>query len=606
MSSLRFPKTYDVIIVGAGHAGCEAAFAASKMGHQTLLTTINLETVAQMSCNPAIGGPGKGHLAREIGALGGEMAMAIDRAGIQFRMLNTTKGPAVWAPRAQIDKQRYHDIIRRRVEEQRNLELMQLTITDLIIKKNAVRGVITRSGLEIHGKTVIITAGTFLNGLIHVGMSATPGGRMGEFSSVQLPGALSRLGFAMGRLKTGTPARLHAATIDYSCFSEQLGDKHPCAFSYDCELPKMKQIKCYLGYTTPKTHKLIKGNLKRSPLYSGKITGVGVRYCPSIEDKIVKFPDKEKHQIFLEPEGLNSREIYINGLSNSLPQDIQLKMLKTINGLEGAQIMRFGYGIEYDYADPTQLLATMETRKIKSLYFAGQINGTTGYEEAACQGLIAGINASLAVEKRPPFVLDRTQAYIGVLIDDLVTKGTHEPYRLFTSRVEHRLVLRQDNADLRLGEFAYKLGLISKGKVDRIRKKKKSIREKMEQLHKIKQGNVSLAKLLKRPKMSYDKLRKIDPRLTVLPEEIKNQIEIEIKYEGYIKREKALISRLAKLEKRVIPQDFSYKRIVGLKKEAREKLQDLQPRSIGQAMGISGITSSDIALVLLCLEKNKS
>ncbi len=604
MIKTRFPKKYDVIVVGAGHAGCEAALAASRMGAKTLLTTINIDTIAQMSCNPAFGGPGKGHLAREIGALGGEMARAIDDAGIQFRMLNTKKGPAVWAPRAQADKWAYSLTVKKAVEAQENLDLMQLVVTGLIVEKKAVKGVITSAGLKILGKSVIVTAGTFLNGLIHIGSVSIGGGRLGEAASLELPKYLSKLGLKMGRLKTGTPARIHIDSIDFSYFEPQKGDRNPSAFSYDRPLGKIKQIDCFLGYTNKKTHKVIKDNLRYSPLYSGKIKGVGVRYCPSIEDKVVKFPDKDRHQIFLEPEGRDSKEVYINGLSTSLPQDVQIKMLKTIKGIDKAQIMRFGYGIEYDYIDPTQLEPTLELKKIKNLYCAGQINGTTGYEEAACQGIVAGINAVLKIQKKAPFVLSRMQAYIGVLIDDLVTKGTKEPYRLFTSRVEHRLVLRQDNADLRLGEFAYKFGLISKERIDRIKNKQKAVQTAIKRLHNLRHANKSLAKILKQPGMSFKRLQALDSRVKTLDRDIVEQVEIEIKYEGYIQREMALIQRLKKLENKEIPAQFSYRKIGGLKKEAREKLCRINPRSIGQAMRISGITSSDIALVLLHIEKS--
>lgn len=605
MQLINFSKKYDVIVVGAGHAGCEAALAASRMGANTLLATINIDTVAQMSCNPAFGGPGKGHLAREIGALGGAMAHAIDQAGIQFRMLNTKKGPAVWAPRAQADKRMYHNIMRMTIERQEHLDLMQLMVTGLIIEKNKVIG-IASSNLKILGKTVIITAGTFLNGLIHIGDTSFSGGRLGEFASIALPKQIHGLGFKIGRLKTGTPARLHIDTIDFSCFEKQPGDKKPMAFSYNTSLSKIKQIDCYLGYTNKKTHKIIRDNLHRSPLYGGKIKGTGVRYCPSIEDKIVRFPEKERHQIFLEPEGRDSCEVYVNGLSTSLPEDVQIKMLKSIKGLENAQIMRFGYGIEYDYADPTQLFPTLETKKVKNLYFAGQITGTTGYEEAACQGLIAGINAGLKVQKKPAYILERTQAYIGVLIDDLVTKGTQEPYRLFTSRVEHRLVLRQDNADLRLSEDGFRLGLISEKNIDIIRNKQKIVEQEIKKLNSLRKGPATLAKILRQPAMTHKKLCKLDPRINILEEDIANQVEIEVKYEGYIEREKMLIQRLKKLEDKPIPLDFEYKNIAGLKKESLEKLQQIKPRSIGQAMRISGMPSSDIALLLLRMDQSKA
>lgn len=603
MTKTKFPKNYDIIVVGAGHAGSEAALAASRMGAKTLLATINLDTVAQMSCNPAFGGPGKGHLAREIGALGGEMARAIDDSGIQFRMLNTKKGPAVWAPRAQADKWAYSLTVRRAIEAQSSLDLMQLVAIGLIIEKKAVKGIITTSGLRVMGKSVIITTGTFLNGLIHIGSTSISGGRLGEAASLELPKNLNKLGLRMGRLKTGTPARIHADSIDFSCFEPQKGDKRPNPFSYDRPLGKIKQLDCFLGYTTKKTHKIIKDNLRYSPLYSGKIKGVGVRYCPSIEDKVVKFPDKDQHQVFLEPEGRSSKEIYINGLSTSLPQGVQIKILKTIKGIDKAQIMRFGYGIEYDYINPTQLEPTLELKTIRNLYCAGQINGTTGYEEAGCQGIVAGINAVLKIRKKAPFILSRTQSYIGVLIDDLVTKGTKEPYRLFTSRVEHRLILRQDNADLRLGEFAYKFGLISKQRIDKIRNKQKEVKLEIENLQKLRHANKSLAKILKQPGMSYNRVKALDPRVKNLTEDIAKQVEIEIKYEGYIQREKVLIQRLKKLENKEISTQLSYEKIEGLKKESREKLLEIKPRSIGQAMRISGITSSDIALVLLHIEK---
>ena len=603
MKELKLSKKYDVIIIGAGHAGCEAALAASRMGCSTLLLTINLSTVAQMSCNPAIGGPGKGQIAREIDALGGQMARVIDQAGIQFRMLNTKKGPAVWAPRAQADKLQYQVIMKQVLEQQEKLELQQLLVTDLIIDKDRAVGVITNTKLKIYGRTVIIATGTFLNGLIHIGQVSMAGGRLGEFAALELAKALKRLGFAMGRLKTGTPARVNARTVDFSCFNAQKGDLNPQPFSYDNKSLEVEQICCYLGYTNKNTHKIVRDNLHRSPLYNGKITGTGVRYCPSIEDKVVKFPQKDRHQIFLEPEGRNTCEIYLNGLSTSLSQDVQIKILKSIDGLKNAQIMRFGYGIEYDFADPTQVLATLETKNIKNLYFAGQINGTTGYEEAAGQGLIAGINAALKIKRKPALIVDRTQGYIGVLIDDLVTKGTKEPYRLFPSRVEHRLVLRQDNADLRFGECAYKLGLLSREKIDKIRKKQQQIALEIEKLRKLKQGNVSLEKILKRPDTNYDKIAKLDPRLKQIDADVKNQVEIEVKYAGYIQREKALIHRLKKLEQKSIPDNFPFQQIGGLKKEAQEKLTLIRPRSLGQAMRISGVTSSDISLVLLHLEK---
>ena len=605
MRKMKYPIKYDVIVVGAGHAGCEAAIAASRMKCRTLLLTMNLDAIAQLSCNPGIGGPGKGHVAREIDALGGVMAKAIDRAGIQFRMLNTKKGPAVRAPRVQVDRHEYHSIMKQFVEDQDNLDILQLMVVDIIFKGKKAIGVKTSTGLVISGEIVVLTTGTFLNGLIHIGENSFSGGRLGEGAALDLAERISKLGLRIGRLKTGTPARVNAHTVDFSCFSPQPGDDNPTPFSYETKKIEIDQVDCYLGYTNKKTHDLIKRNLKRSPLYSGKITGVGVRYCPSIEDKVVKFPDKTSHQIFLEPEGRNTREIYINGLSNSLPQDVQIELLKTIKGLDNAQIMRFGYGIEYDFVDPTQLFSTMELKGVKNLFLAGQINGTTGYEEAACQGLIAGINAALKLKGKKPFAIDRTQGYIGVLVDDLVTKGTEEPYRLFTSRAEHRLVLRQDNADLRLGEMGFELGLVSKERVLEIRKKAKDIAIGLEALRTLRQGNAALIKILKRPGVNYEEIRQMDSRVKSYAPSVVEQIEIEAKYEGYIHREALLIEKLKKLEGKKIPRTFSYSNLKNIKKEAREKLEKIKPESIGQAMRISGVTSSDIALLLLHVSKNR-
>jgi len=520
-----YPQKYDVIVVGGGHAGCEAALAASHMGCSTLLLTMNLDTIAAMSCNPAIGGLAKGQLVKEIDALGGEMGKAIDKTGTQFRILNTSKGPAVRSSRAQADKERYRLYMKSVLENQPNLDLKQGTVERILVKDKVVCGVETSIGERFLGKTTIICPGTFLNGLIHIGLVHFPAGRMGEFPATGLSNSLRELGFKMGRFKTGTCPRLDGKSVDFSKLKVQYGDEPPTPFSFSTKRITQKQIPCYITYTNPRTHRIIKSGLDRSPLYTGIIKGTGVRYCPSVEDKVMKFPDRDRHQIFLEPLGRDTLEFYPNGLATSLPIDIQIKMVHSIEGLEKAEIVRPGYGIEHDYVDPTQLFPTLETKLVKNLYFAGQINGTTGYEEAAAQGLIAGINAALRVKKKEPLILDRSQAYIGVLIDDLITKGTNEPYRMFTSRAEYRLVLREDNADLRLREIGYKIGLVSDENYRKILAKKEAIEEELERLKRIKifpdeainkklkewgtdplSRPMSLEELLRRPQITYEQL----------------------------------------------------------------------------------------------------
>jgi tRNA uridine 5-carboxymethylaminomethyl modification enzyme len=579
MTTVSYDKEYDVIVIGGGHAGCEAALAVSRMGLKCLMLTMNLDTIAQMSCNPAIGGLAKGHIVREIDALGGEMAKVTDKTGIQFRLLNTKKGPAVQAPRAQADKKLYQLTMKKRLEDQEGLDIKQEIAEEILVRGSKVYGVACQTGMCYKAKAVIITTGTFLNGLIHIGLTTFPAGRMGEFPAVKLSESLRSLGFDIKRLKTGTPARINKRSIDLSKVQAQYGDPVPTPFSFSTGRIEQEQIPCYITYTNPGTHKYILDNLDRSPLYSGRIKGIGPRYCPSIEDKVVRFKEKERHQIFLEPEGINTDEIYLNGLSTSLPQDIQIAILRTIKGLENSEIMRFGYAIEYDFCPPTQVKPTLETKLIENLYFAGQINGTSGYEEAAAQGLMAGINAALKIRDNTPFVLERSEAYIGVLIDDLVTKGTNEPYRMFTSRAEYRLLLRHDNADTRLMEYGFKFGLISKARYDAMMTKKDLIRK-----------GVELAKS-RRPDEAAS-----------FPEEVKKQVDLEIKYEGYIKRQVKEAERLRKLEKVKIPSSLEYKKIKGIRKEAQEKLDKIRPESIGQASRISGISPCDISMLYVYLE----
>ncbi len=604
----KYPKIFDVLVVGAGHAGCEAAHAAARMGAQTVLLTMNLDTIGKMSCNPSIGGTAKGHIVREIDALGGLMGKVADRRSIQFRMLNASKGPAVRSPRSQADKTMYAQEMKFRLEKCANLEIKQGTTESLVVEGGRVVGVRTQEGIEYQARCVILSSGTFMRGLLHIGQTNFSGGRGGDKAAMGLSPCLESLGFVLGRLKTGTPPRINRRSIDFSKCEVQHGDEG-VSFSYDEPEERMAQIPCHITYTTPETHEVIRQNLHRSPMYgSGTIKGVGPRYCPSIEDKVVRFADKDRHQIFLEPEGLTTEEVYVNGISSSLPFDVQLDLIHSCVGLEKAEVMRAAYAIEYDFVKSDQIYPTLETKRVEGLFLAGQVNGTTGYEEAAGQGLIAGINAACKCLGKEPFVMKRSDSYIGVMIDDLIRFDLSEPYRMFTSRAEHRLLLRQDNADLRLRPLAYELGMVSREQYDRAIQKQETIASETARLSKVFKTidgrGTSLAQLICRPDWTYEQaLRSYPDQMVDFGPDVNVQIELYLKYAGYIERQKKDIAKLEDLDNVRISRDFPFDQVVGLRTEARQKFARFTPENLGQASRISGITPADISILLIALQK---
>lgn len=619
---------YDVAVIGAGHAGCEAALASARLGMKTVVFAINLDSIANMPCNPNIGGTAKGHLVREIDALGGEMGKNTDKTFIQSKILNSAKGPAVFSLRAQVDRRMYQIEMKNTLEKQENLDIKQAEIVEIISEevegKKVVKGVKTHTGSVYRCKALIISTGTFLKGRIIIGDVSYSGGPDGLFPANKLSDSLRELGIELLRFKTGTPARINKRSVDFSKMEEQPGDDTIVPFSFETEEIKKEQVSCYLTYTNSETHRVIKENLHRSPLYSGVIEGIGPRYCPSIEDKVVRFKDKESHQVFVEPMGLNTQEMYLQGVSTSLPEDVQIEMMKTIPGLENVSVMRSAYAIEYDCIDPTQLKLSLELRDAEGLFFAGQVNGTSGYEEAAAQGIIAGINAAMKLKGEEPLVLDRSQAYIGVLIDDIVTKGTREPYRMMTSRSEYRLLLRQDNADLRLTPIGHRIGLISEERYKKFEEKRRLIYEEIERVKKVNvppsekvnkfleskgsatiKTGVKLADLLKRPELDYDSLGEIDEERPSLSHSVREQVSISVKYEGYIKRQLEQVEQFKKLEGKKLDKSINYDEIKGLRMEARQKLNKVKPESVGQASRISGVSPADISVLLVYLEQRR-
>lgn len=620
-----YPKKYDIIVVGAGHAGCEAALAAARMGCSVLIMTIDLDGIAKMPCSPSIGGVAKGHLVKEIDALGGEMAKVTDKTAIQYRTLNTKKGPAVQSTRTQNDKIRYHIAMKEVLEKEPTMDVKQAMVDRLIVEDDHAVGIEDQTGFGYQAHAVILATGTFLRGLVHIGFTAIKAGRAGEFASYALPESLSQRGFRLGRMKTGTPARLRKSTIDFTKFERQHGDENARPFSLFTKGMNPTPIPCYIGHTNKRSHRIVRDNLERSALYGGRITGVPARYCPSIEDKIVRFPDRDKHQIILEPEGIDTEEIYASGLGNSLPMDVQIPFVRSVEGLEEVEIMRPAYAIEYDYVDPLQLFPTLETKRIKGLYMAGQINGTSGYEEAAAQGLWAGINAALKIQRRPPFLLDRSDAYMAVMVDDLVTRGTNEPYRMFTSRAEYRLLLREDNAGRRLMEKGNELGLIDNETLKDMKERQKEISSEVQRVkntvitpsktvndYLVNIGSsalrnaATLDQILKRPELGYQDIVALDGHPKKVDEGIAHQVEIEIKYEGYIQRQLRDVEKFKHQEKIKIPPELDYAKVYGLSNELREKLASVKPVSLGQASRIPGITPAAISIIMIYLKKHEA